>query len=131
MTPSIAEPIVSHGWIRLLLGAAFGTTMIFVALAAMGSRVDSPVSLAFPKLAYEGGGGLNIVNVTLADIRAWDTCGEISVLDIAATGVASLIFVRLRGDRLPRAATVKTGSVALDRRRGHHPAVVPQPDHRK
>ncbi len=101
----------SHRWIRLLLGAAFGTTMIFVALTAMGSRVDSPVSLDFPKLAYEGGGGLNIVNVTLVDIRAWDTFGEISVLAIAATGVASLIFVRGRGDRLPRAATVKTGSV--------------------
>ncbi len=32
------------------------------------------------------------------DIRAWDTFGEISVLAIAATGVASLIFVRGRGD---------------------------------
>jgi multicomponent Na+:H+ antiporter subunit A len=32
------------------------------------------------------------VNVTLVDIRAWDTMGEISVLLVAATGVASLIF---------------------------------------
>ena len=39
------------------------------------------------------GGGSNIVNVTLVDIRAWDTMGEISVLVVAATGVASLIFL--------------------------------------
>ncbi|WP_427015672.1 Na+/H+ antiporter subunit A [Pseudarthrobacter sp. P1] len=101
----------SHRAVRLLIGVAFGVTMVFVALAAMGARVAEPVSLQFPKLAYEGGGGLNIVNVTLVDIRAWDTFGEISVLAIAATGVASLIFVRGRGDRLPRAATVATGSV--------------------
>ncbi len=75
--------------------------MIFVAIYAMGARIAAPVSLEFPKLAYEGGGGLNIVNVTLVDIRAWDTFGEISVLALAATGVASLIFVRGRGDRHP------------------------------
>ncbi len=101
----------SHRLVRMVIAAAFGTTMIFVALAAMGARVAAPVSLQFPELAYEGGGGLNIVNVTLVDIRAWDTFGEISVLAIAATGVASLIFVRGRGDRLPRASTVETGSV--------------------
>ena len=38
-----------------------------------------------------------MVNVTLVDIRAWDTMGEISVLVVAATGVASLVFVRGRG----------------------------------
>jgi multicomponent Na+:H+ antiporter subunit A len=42
------------------------------------------------------GGGRNIVNVTLVDIRAWDTMGEISVLVAAATGVASLVFIRTR-----------------------------------
>ncbi len=107
----------SHRAIRLGIGVAFGATMVFVALAAMGSRTALPVSLEFPKLAYEGGGGLNIVNVTLVDIRVWDTFGEISVLVIAATGVASLIFVRGRGARLARADTVQAGSV--DRQ---HPA---------
>src|SRR5690606_15252092 len=33
---------------------------------------------------------------TLVDIRAWDTMGEISVLLVAATGVASLIFLSRR-----------------------------------
>ncbi|MCU1572922.1 MAG: Na+/H+ antiporter subunit [Micrococcaceae bacterium] len=101
----------SHRAVRLLIGAAFGLTMVCVALAAMGARTARPVSLDFPNLAYTGGGGLNIVNVTLVDIRAWDTFGEITVLASAATGVASLIFLRSRGDRLARAATVQSGSV--------------------
>jgi multicomponent Na+:H+ antiporter subunit A len=97
--------------IRVIIGAAFGVTMVFVAIYALGARVATPVSLEFPKLAYEGGGGLNIVNVTLVDIRAWDTFGEISVLALAATGVASLIFVRGRGDRIRTSAAVEEGSV--------------------
>lgn len=101
----------SHKVARLIIGIAFGATMVVVAIVAMGSRIHVPVSLDMPIMAYEGGGGLNVVNVTLVDIRAWDTFGEISVLAIAATGVASLIFVRGRGQRLPRAETVATGSV--------------------
>ncbi|WP_426979549.1 Na+/H+ antiporter subunit A [Pseudarthrobacter sp. O4] len=97
--------------IRVIIGAAFGITMVFVAIYALGARVAEPVSLEFPRLAYEGGGGLNIVNVTLVDIRAWDTFGEISVLALAATGVASLIFVRGRGDGLRPASTVAEGTV--------------------
>lgn len=97
--------------VRVIIGAAFGITMVFAAIYSMGARVAVPVSLEFPRLAYEGGGGLNIVNVTLVDIRAWDTFGEISVLALAATGVASLIFVRGRGDRNLLSATVAEGSV--------------------
>ena len=97
--------------IRVIIGAAFGLTMVFVAIHALGSRVATPVSLEFPRLAYEGGGGLNVVNVTLVDIRAWDTFGEISVLALAATGVASLIFVRGRGDRIGPSAAVAEGTV--------------------
>ena len=101
----------SHKGLRMLLGLVFGATMVVVAVIAMGARIHDPVSLSMPLLAYEGGGGLNAVNVTLVDIRAWDTFGEISVLAIAATGVASLIFVRGRGQGLPRAETVETGSI--------------------
>ncbi len=97
--------------IRVVIGLSFGITMIFVAIHALGARVAAPVSLQFPQLAYEGGGGLNVVNVTLVDIRAWDTFGEISVLALAATGVASLIFVRGRGDRIRTSANVAEGTV--------------------
>ncbi|WP_018135273.1 Na+/H+ antiporter subunit A [Acaricomes phytoseiuli] len=96
---------------RVIISLGFGATMVMVALIALGSRVSAPVSLEFPRLAYEEGGGYNIVNVTLVDIRAWDTYGEISVLVIAATGLASLIFVRSRGSALPRAVDTESGSV--------------------
>ena len=88
--------------VRVIIGLSFGATMVFAAIHAMGARSPRPSPSSSRKLAYEGGGGLNIVNVTLVDIRAWDTFGEISVLALAATGVASLIFVRGRGDRLAR-----------------------------
>ncbi|CAI3804856.1 Na+/H+ antiporter subunit A [Pseudarthrobacter sp. MM222] len=97
--------------VRVIIGVAFGITMVYAAIYALGARVASPVSLEFPRLAYEGGGGLNIVNVTLVDIRAWDTFGEISVLALAATGVASLIFVRGRGDGIRASSTVAEGTV--------------------
>ena len=50
-------------------------------------RQAAPISTAFPEPAVSYGGGRNVVNVTLVDIRAWDTMGEISVLVVAATGV--------------------------------------------
>lgn len=101
----------NHKIMRAVIGIAFGAIMVMVAIISMGSRVALPISLQLPELAYTGGGGLNVVNVTLVDIRAWDTFGEISVLAIAATGIASLIFVRGRGQRLARAETVETGSI--------------------
>ncbi|MGG5170611.1 Na+/H+ antiporter subunit A [Pseudarthrobacter sp. J1738] len=97
--------------VRVIIGVAFGVTMIFVAIYVMGARVADPVSLSFPQLAYDGGGGLNVVNVTLVDIRAWDTFGEISVLALAATGVASLIFVRSRGENVLSSSAVEDGVV--------------------
>ena len=125
LPPSLRERTAagSHRAVRMILGIAFGATMVVVAVAAMGARIHEPVSLSMPKLAYSGGGGLNVVNVTLVDIRAWDTFGEISVLAIAATGVASLIFVRGRGQRLARAETVETGSIGKLPVRGFAPTI--------
>ena len=60
-----------------------------------------------PEVAVSTAAGSNIVNVTLVDIRAWDTMGEISVLVVAATGVASLIFAGPRRSAPPRSATAR------------------------
>lgn len=97
--------------LRAAIGIGFGAAMMYIAATAMASRVADPISLSFPELAYLGGAGKNIVNVTLVDIRAWDTFGEITVLAAAATGVASLIFIRGRGDRQLRAIDVESGTV--------------------
>ncbi|GAB3045689.1 Na+/H+ antiporter subunit A [Parafrigoribacterium mesophilum] len=92
----------AHRVVRAVVGAAVGLVMAAVAVVALGARTASPISLALPDLAHEFGHGNNVVNVVLVDIRGWDTLGELSVLIAAATGVASLVFLRSRTDNLPR-----------------------------
>ena len=87
---------------RAALGAAVGITMAAVAIVATGARIASPISADWPGLAYELGHGKNVVNVALVDLRGWDTMGELSVLILAATGIASLVFVTDRADNLQR-----------------------------
>ncbi|WP_046769494.1 Na+/H+ antiporter subunit A [Jiangella alkaliphila] len=87
------RPLTKSRWWRVGLGVVVGLVMAGLALAASGARTADPVSDGFAEPAVSYGGGHNIVNVTLVDIRAWDTMGEISVLVVAATGVASLIFL--------------------------------------
>ena len=88
--------------VRAMIGAAFGVLMMVGVVVAMGNRIHTPVSDVWGELAYEVGHGKNIVNVALVDIRAWDTMGELSVVVVAATGVASLIFVQSREQKLQR-----------------------------
>jgi multicomponent Na+:H+ antiporter subunit A len=91
------RPLQSSRWWRVVLAGCTGLAFTLVALLTFGSRVATPVSAAYPEVAKSFGYGNNIVNVVLVDTRAWDTIGEIAVLSIAATGVASLIFLRSRG----------------------------------
>ena len=94
-----------HRGIRAAIGIGVGLVMAVVALVAAGARTASPISLEWPDLAYEFGHGSNVVNVALVDLRGWDTMGELSVIIAAATGVASLIFLRTRTEdqtRSPR-----------------------------
>lgn len=95
------RPLAASRWVRLAIGVLTGLVVMMFVAAAPLVRVHLPVSVDFPEEAETFGGGHNIVNVTLVDIRAWDTVGEISVLLVAATGVASLVFLRQRsGDVL-------------------------------
>ncbi|MEV6358996.1 Na+/H+ antiporter subunit A [Nocardia asteroides] len=89
---------------RALLAAGVGVTVAVLAAFATAARRATPVWEAIPDAAYRIGGGKNAVNVLLVDIRAWDTLGEISVLVVAATGVASLVFRSRRFGSAPRAA---------------------------
>ncbi|GAA3693657.1 Na+/H+ antiporter subunit A [Microlunatus aurantiacus] len=100
------RPLHSSRWWRLVIALLVGFTVVSTVYLAAGARVATPVSEAFYEAAYTFGYGKNIVNVTLVDIRSWDTLGEISVLVVAATGVASLIFIRRRYTELepPRGA---------------------------
>jgi multicomponent Na+:H+ antiporter subunit A len=75
-----------------------------LAVFAMAARTTRPIADLLPDAAYYRGQGSNTVNVLLVDIRAWDTMGEISVLLVAATGVASMVFRNRRFGSAPRVA---------------------------
>ena len=82
----------------------------------------TPIAELLPDAAYYRGHGANTVNVLLVDIRAWDTLGEISVLLVAATGVASMVFRHRRFGAAPRVAdagqpgTRPTSAIAITAR---------------
>ena len=96
---------------RLAVALAAGALMTAFALIIPGTRVATPVSDDLAGPAVEFGGGKNIVNVILVDVRAWDTYGEVTVLIAAATGVASLIFLVRRTGTTPRRPTLLTDPV--------------------
>ena len=103
---------------RLLLGSTLGLLMGVFVLVVLGARGVDPVSVFLPELAYKGGHGQNVVNVTLVDIRGWDTFGELSVVVAAATGIASLVYLSTRTDNLPRMSRrdARAGAQALLKR---------------
>ncbi|MDQ7992472.1 MAG: Na+/H+ antiporter subunit A, partial [Propionicimonas sp.] len=105
------RPLQSARWWRVVISAGTGLAVTLLAILALGNRVAIPVSDALPEAAYSYGYGTNIVNVVLVDARAWDTIGEIAVLSIAATGVASLIFLRGRAGRLKRTPALPEGKI--------------------
>ncbi len=99
----------THRRTRALLAGLVGLAVVGATIAVSGVRTSEPVSALWGGPAYEYGGGRNVVNVALVDIRAWDTFGELSVLVVAATGVASLIFISRRTGALPRFSRGETG----------------------
>ena len=103
------RPLTSGRWWRIVIAIGTGLAFTLVALLTLGSRTATPVSAPYHETAYSFGYGNNIVNVVLVDTRAWDTIGEIAVLSIAATGVASLIFLRGRIGPLQRATVPGEG----------------------
>jgi multicomponent Na+:H+ antiporter subunit A len=110
------KPLRPIRYARMALAAVIGAVVSGVLVVAGSSRTAEAVSTRFAKAAYEFGYGRNVVNVTLVDIRAWDTFGEISVLVVAATGVASLVFLDTRSGGVRRladadAATTETAAV--------------------
>ena len=116
------RPLTRLRYWRMTIGALVAVVVAGIMLTASSARTSLPVSAGFPQEAVTFGGGRNIVNVTLVDIRAWDTMGEIAVLVAAATGVASLVFLRTR-----RAVVHRVDAAALAQAAG---GVGPDPHRR-
>jgi multicomponent K+:H+ antiporter subunit A len=78
---------------RLRDAALAGVAGLGVAVIAFAAMTRDPESISwyFMESAVPKGGGANAVNVILVDFRGFDTYGEITVLAVAALGVAALM----------------------------------------
>ena len=117
LPPKIAQhnrPV--HRRRRAIIGILVGVVMGTIGVVALGARQAESIAGELPRLAVEEAHGANIVNVMLVDIRAWDTMGEISVLIVVATGVASLLFVSGRNTEMPRLKDSRSLRSRLNRR---------------
>ncbi len=86
-----AEPDSSARRTRDAVLAAAAGTGIAALLYAMLTRPYETISGYHIANSVSGGGGTNVVNVTLVDFRGFDTLGEIAVLAMAALGLHALL----------------------------------------
>jgi len=79
-------------WPKALVSIAGGAVVAGIAVMLSAARRDpAAVSAEFVRLAPEAGAD-NVISAILVDFRALDTLGEITVLFVAAAGVASLVL---------------------------------------
>ena len=102
---------------RMAVALAVGTVVTVAVLVTTQARTAPPASQAYLDRALPEGGGKNVVNVVLVDFRGMDTLGEITVLAVAAMGIASLVLAgrgRRRGDPSGETALTAAGGQAFD-----------------
>lgn len=95
------------------LALACGAGVAFLSFAAMTRDVASIADYHIAESKPQGG-GTNVVNVILVDIRGFDTFGEIIVLCIAALAIYALLDSALRGEAARRLAAMRQGVESAD-----------------
>ena len=85
-------PRVGLRWraVRMTVAGLGGAAVVIGLAAASRSPVAEPPLSEMATASVDEGGGSNIVNVILTDIRALDTLGEVLVLATVALGVLAL-----------------------------------------
>jgi multicomponent Na+:H+ antiporter subunit A len=78
--------------VRWVISGAVGLFVAGFGLVAGAARQAPSVSEEFVARAASEAGGHNVVNVVLVDFRGLDTLGEITVLAVAALGIAALVL---------------------------------------
>ncbi|MFC4558888.1 hydrogen gas-evolving membrane-bound hydrogenase subunit E [Virgibacillus kekensis] len=78
-----------------LISAGFGLLMTVVGISSFSSDWFGTISDYFLEKSHSLGGGDNVVNVILVDMRGLDTLFEITVLGIAALAIYSLIKLKV------------------------------------
>jgi multicomponent Na+:H+ antiporter subunit A len=84
--------------VDVIIAASAGALLTIVAISAHSSKSFHSIADYFIDKSYKLGGGHNIVNVILVDIRGLDTLFEITVLGLAALGIYAMIKYRDKGD---------------------------------
>jgi multicomponent Na+:H+ antiporter subunit A len=100
----VLPPVVrrSTRWRRVrdgIVAIAVGGLMTVLVLAASSVSGDRPVADFYREASVPEAFGRNIVNVILVDFRAADTLGEITVVAVAALGVAALMAAARRREK--------------------------------
>ncbi|GAA0442865.1 Na+/H+ antiporter subunit A [Lentibacillus halophilus] len=88
------KPQVRTRWINGTVSIGFGALMTLIGISAHSSDWFSSISDYFLETSHSLGGGDNVVNVILVDMRGLDTLFEITVLGIAALAIYSLIKLK-------------------------------------
>ncbi|MDO5645188.1 MAG: Na+/H+ antiporter subunit A [Dermabacter sp.] len=112
------RPLRRDQWVRWGIAILTAVTTVVVVAYAAGSRNSDPVGPDLIEAGYEIGKGHNTVNVALVDARVWDTMGEIGVLLVVASGVASLVFVSRRERAIVRVSEL-TKNTSIWRRKDY------------
>ncbi len=95
----------------IAVGCGFGVAML--SWFAMTRDVASIASYHIAESKPQGG-GTNVVNVILVDIRGFDTFGEIIVLCIAALAIYALLGSALKGEAARRLASMRQNEESGD-----------------
>lgn len=85
-------PMAGLRWrtVRIAVAGLGGAAVVIGLGAASGNPVGAPPLAELAAASVDEGGGSNIVNVILTDIRGLDTLGEVLVLATVALGVQAL-----------------------------------------
>lgn len=97
---------VSSQWVprpvRIAVAVFIGVAVPLFAANVVASRTAESVSQEYIARSLTEAGGRNVVNVILVDFRGFDTMGEITVLALAAMGVANLVRMASRERKLKK-----------------------------
>ncbi|WP_174613879.1 hydrogen gas-evolving membrane-bound hydrogenase subunit E [Virgibacillus ihumii] len=80
--------------VNTIISVGFGSMLTLIGISAHSTDWFGTISEYFIKTSHSLGGGDNIVNVILVDMRGLDTLFEITVLGIAALAIFSLINLK-------------------------------------
>ncbi len=85
--------------LRVVVSSFVAAGVFTLAMATGSGTAERATSAEIIERSEPDGGGQNVVNVILVDVRALDTLGEITVLAVAAVGVVALARIGRRPGR--------------------------------